>query len=234
MGALDSTFFGKKKDKFGVAVILDVKKKEILKRKYIKTERKEHYEYLRKELEKEGFIFKAVVIDGFSPLFTTFSDIPIQMCIFHQKAIIRRYLTTKPKLEAAKELKNLVSFLGEIEEKEFKKWFNDYLIYWKDFLEEKTFNSETGNWFYTHKRLRSAVRSIQKHLPYLFTYQKYPELNIPNTTNHLDGGRFSHLKKLLKNHPGMSKKLKEKVVDEIFENLDKKWKWGKIAVQKLL
>jgi len=38
---------------------------------------------------------------------------------FHQKTSIRRYLTTKPKLQASKELKLLVSFLGEIEEKEF-------------------------------------------------------------------------------------------------------------------
>ena len=124
VGVVDSTFFGKRKDKFGVAVVLDTKRKDILKWKYIKTERKEHYDFLRKSLEKEGFVFKAVVIDGSPALFTAFSGIPIQMCVFHQKTIIRRYLTTKPRLQASKELKLLVSFLGEIEEKEFIFWFN--------------------------------------------------------------------------------------------------------------
>jgi hypothetical protein len=32
---------------------------------------------------------------------------PVQMCIFHQKAILRRYLTKNPLLEANKELKEL-------------------------------------------------------------------------------------------------------------------------------
>jgi len=175
-----------------------------------------------------------VVIDGSKPLFSTFSNIPIQIYHFHQKTIIRRYLTTKPKLQASKELKLLVSFLGEIKEKEFIFWFNKYLITWKDFLNEKTYIEGTDNWFYTHKRLRSAIKSIQDHLPYLFTYQKNPHLNIPTTTNHINGGRFSNLKKLLKNHPGMSKGFKEKIVNEIFENNEKKWKWSKKAVQKLL
>jgi len=79
---------------------------------------------------------------------------------FSSKTIIKRYLTTKPKLQASKELKLLVSFLGEIEEKEFKELFNFYLKRWKSFLEEKTFFENFTYWFYTHKRLRSAVHSI--------------------------------------------------------------------------
>ena len=31
-------------------------------------------------------------------------DIPVQMCNFHQVAIVRRYLTKKPKMQASKEL----------------------------------------------------------------------------------------------------------------------------------
>ena len=58
-------------------MVLDTKRKDILKWKYIKTERKEHYNSLKISLEKEGFVFQAVVIDGSKPLFSTFSDIPI-------------------------------------------------------------------------------------------------------------------------------------------------------------
>ena len=175
-------------------------------------------------MERDGFVFQAVVIDGSRALFSTFSDIPMQMCHFHQKAIITRYLTRKPKLRASLALKQIIEFLGEIIEQEFKELLAEYIKHWKDFLNEKTFNPETKRYFYTHKRLRSAVRSLINNLPYLFTYLKYPELNIPNTTNNLDGGRFSHLKKLLKVHPGMSKEFKKKVVDEILENQFKRKK----------
>ena len=41
-----------------------------------------------------------------------------------------------------------------------------------------------------------CVSELTTNLPYLFTYQKYPELAIPNTTNALDG-TFAHLKELV-------------------------------------
>jgi hypothetical protein len=72
----------------------------------------------------------------------------------------------------------------------------------------------TGKWFYTHKRLRSAYRSLKINLPYLFTYQKYSELNIPNTTNSLDGC-FAYLKELVRVHRGINKTLKRKIIQEI-------------------
>ncbi|MFC1802052.1 hypothetical protein ACFLY7_01260, partial [Patescibacteria group bacterium] len=84
----------------------------------------------------------------------------------------------------------------------------------KSFLEEKTLNIQTGKSNHTHKRLRSAHGSLKRNLPYLFTYQEYPELKIPNTTNSLDGGGFSHMKRLLKNHNGLCGELREKMVDD--------------------
>lgn len=90
--------------------------------------------------------------------------------------------------------------------------------YWKDFLNEKQFNLETKKYEFIHKRLKSAIKSLIINSPCLFTYLKYPELNIQNTTNLLDGGEFSFLKRLLRNHNGCSKKLKLKMIDEYFEN----------------
>ncbi|WP_415407299.1 hypothetical protein ACLHDG_01875 [Sulfurovum sp. CS9] len=40
-----------------------------------------------------------------------FDEFPVQMCHFHQKMIIQRYVTRKPKLEASKDLKKIVSRL---------------------------------------------------------------------------------------------------------------------------
>lgn len=60
-----------------------------------------------------------------------------------------------------------------------------------------------GNISITHKKIRSAYRSLKNNLPYLFTFQQYPKLHMPNTTNSLDG-YFSQMKKLLRVHNGLS------------------------------
>ena len=48
------------------------------------------------------------------------------------------------------------------------------------------------------------------------------EFHIPNTTNHLDGGVFSQLKKLIKLHQGLAKKRKVKLIDEFFSQYNQK------------
>jgi len=78
-------------------------------------------------------------------------------------------------------------------------------------------NPDTKRWCYTHKRVRSAYRSLKVNLPYLFTYQKYPDLYIPITTNSLDG-IFSLLKMMLGLHPRMREPLKRKMIEEILGN----------------
>ena len=65
---------------------------------------------------------------------------------------------------------------------------------------------------------RSAYRSLKRFLPYLFTYQKYQNLNILTTTNLLDGGCFSPLKDLLKVHRGIDRKMKRKLIVYFIEN----------------
>jgi hypothetical protein len=44
---------------------------------------------------------------------------------------------------------------------------------------------------------------------------------MPNTTNALDEGTFSHLKKLIKLNQGLAKNLKIKIVDDYRLNYDK-------------
>ena len=129
---------------------------------------------------------------------------------------MRRYLTLRPKLEASKELKQIVETLTKTTEQLFTEELSNWYNQWETFLKEKTTNPETGRWCYTHKRVRSAYRSLKTNLPYLFTYQKYPELNIPNTTNSLDG-YFNRLKSLLNVHRGLNLKRKMKIVFEILK-----------------
>ncbi|RUM70088.1 MAG: hypothetical protein DSZ09_04900 [Sulfurovum sp.] len=74
---------------------------------------------------------------------------------------------------------------------------------------------------YTHRRVRSAYRSLVSNLPYFFTYKKYPELEIQNTTNHLDCGLFTPMKMLLKIHHGIDIKMKKKLIMDYLENIEK-------------
>jgi hypothetical protein len=136
------------------------------------------------------------------------------MCHFHQKQIITRYLTNNPKLEAGIELKKITATLCQTNERDFTSALDSWYQKWSLFLKGRTTDPLTGEWFYTHKRLRSSYRSLKINLPYLFTYQKYSELNMPNTTNSLDGC-FAYLKELVRVHRGANQLLKKKIIDNI-------------------
>jgi len=72
-------------------------------------------------VESQGFDIIAVVLDGKMGVRNVFSGIPVQMCQFHQVAIVIRYLTRKPILEAGKELRIITLQLTRSNEKEFTK-----------------------------------------------------------------------------------------------------------------
>jgi Zn-dependent oligopeptidase len=125
---------------------------------------------------------------------------------------VLRYLTRKPKTQAAIELKKLTLGLTKQTKIEFIKGLNDWFLRWSDYLNERNRSPSTGKTHYTHKRLRSAYLSLRKHLAYLFTFEDYKELMLPNTTNALDG-QFSNLRNKLRNHNGLSKPRKMKFID---------------------
>jgi hypothetical protein len=85
-------------------------------------------------------------------------------------------------------------------------------------IKEKTINPETGKSFYTHQKVRVAYRSLRANLSHLFIYKNIKTLNIPTTTNTLEGGTFSPMKKKINTHSGMDKKLKLKMVDDYLLN----------------
>lgn len=213
----DVTFF--KRD-FGICVIRAPHLKKNIYFQEVQTESVDAYRQGKMVLEEQGYTIQAIVLDGRPGVRQLFFDVPTQMCHFHQKQIITRYLTNNPKLEAGIELKRINTTLCKTNEKDFTDALHDWHQKWSSFLKERTTDLLTGRrWFYTHKRLRSAYRSFKVNLPYLFTYQKYPELNIPNTTNSLDGC-FAYLKELVRVHRGVSKNLKRKIIHEIMTKSD--------------
>ena len=63
---------------------------------------------------------------------------------------------------------------------------------------------EKGCFSYKHRNVRSACASLKRYMDFIFTYEKYSELNIEKTTNHLEG-LFSELKRKLNNCNGLKK-----------------------------
>ena len=75
---------------------------------------------------KLGYTIQSVTLDGKRGLNKAFKDIPIQMCHFHQKKIVQRYITMKPKLEAGLALKKIVLRLTQTTEKNFSQKLNEW------------------------------------------------------------------------------------------------------------
>lgn len=186
--------------------------KENLLKYYVKSESNAKYIEGINSLIASGFFIKAIVCDGRKGLINSFSNIPVQMCQFHQSAIIRRYLTKKPKLVAAKELMQVVNLMKQTDKESFIGALDMWFEKWEDFLNERTINQNNKKSFYTHKKLRSAYRSLKSNLSWLFNWYGFTEMKIPNTTNAIDG-HFADLKNKLRNHNGLSIKRKMKFID---------------------
>jgi len=213
----DVTFFGRG---YGVLVIRSQDLQQNLYWKEVSSESIAVYKEAKETLEGLGFTFKAVVLDGRKGLKLVFSGVPIQLCQFHQIKTVTKYLTRKPKLEASIQLRLIALGLSrtDMTESIFTQLLQEWYERWQEFLKERTYTEDRKHWQYTHRRIRSAYRSLKNNLPYLFTYQKYPELKIPNTTNSLDG-YFSHLKDRLQVHRGLKPQRRWRMIQEILGSI---------------
>jgi hypothetical protein len=209
---MDTTYFGRK---FGVMVFKDSLSGQILYKQYVKQETNKLYQSGIEEIARRGIKIQAIICDGRKGLLQLFEGIPIQMCNFHQVAIIRRYLTKKPKMQASKELWEHVLLLAKTDKESFEGGLVAWHTKWGAFLNERKKDIHGKN-RYVHKKLRSAYRSLKTNLPWLFTWYDNMDLNIPNTTNAIDG-HFSDLKNKLRNHNGLSKERKIKFIDGFFK-----------------
>jgi hypothetical protein len=208
---MDTTYFGKV---FGVMVFRCSNRHKNLLWKFLKYETIVEYVSGVRELQDRGWNVVGIVCDARRGLTAAFPDIPVQMCQFHQVMIVLRYITRKPKLEAGKELKELMMLLTKTDEASFRHWLTLWHEKWKGFLSEKTVDPITKRWRFTHSRLRSAHRSIETNFPWLFTFEYHPKLHMPNTTNSLEG-TFTHIKAKISVHPGLRIDRKQKLIQEL-------------------
>ncbi len=156
---MDTSYWG---THFGLMLFKDALSGENLLRYYVGYETNAQYKKGIEGLKLRGYNILAIVCDGRKGLFNLFDNIPVQMCQFHQAAIVRRYITKNPRMPAAIELKEMVSLMVKTDKESFKGMLFLWHEKWKSFLNERTINEETGKSFYTHKRLRSAYRSLIK------------------------------------------------------------------------
>lgn len=209
---IDSTFFGS----VGLSLFRGAIKGVNLGWRFIVTENHQTYLGGIDELQEQGWQILGLVVDGKNLSLGEKFDVPVQMCHFHQQRITKRYLTSKPKLEASIQLKQLSDLLIKLDEKTFTFLLDAWYQRWAEFLTEKSINPQTGKKHFTHKRIRSAYRSLQRNLPFLFTFEQQRKLGIkyPNTNNSVEG-YFSDLKKKVNLHQGLKLHRKLKLIQQL-------------------
>ena len=174
----------------------------------------EHYEQIREDIEnliRLGVQLESITTDGHKSILRAIKKadpgIIIQRCLVHIQRMCLIWLTKYPKHTAGQELRRLVLLLLKIKTKNDQLFWQRALAGWykrhKDYINEKTYNVETGRYWYTHKMLRRSYSTINRALPNMFHYLSNP--SIPNTTNGIEGF-FSHLKNHLDLHRGLTTK----------------------------
>lgn len=205
---IDATYFGRE---YGVLVARDPNAHENLYVAELRHETKLEYLLLRKALENMGYVIEAVVLDGRRGIPRVFDGIPVQICQYHQWSIVRRALTTRPKLDSHKALLGVARLIAKSTEAQLRAMLAGFEETYRTELNEKHICSHCGKPVYTHRKLRSAYRSLSTNLPLLYTHQKYSDLHIPNTTNSLDG-TWNSLKTHVNVHRGLRLDRRFKVI----------------------
>jgi hypothetical protein len=157
-----------------------------------------------------GIEIESVTCDGLSNILKaikkTSPNTVIQRCLVHIQRECLIWLTRRPKSLAGQELRLIVGKLHTIDNWDKWGYWVVELIQWyerhKEFVNEKTFNEETGRYWFTHKSVRKSFIHIKRALPDMFHYLDNPK--IPKTTNGLESF-FGHLKQNISLHRGLSK-----------------------------
>lgn len=206
---IDTTYWGRH---FGLVIIKDAFRNKVLWHKFVSDERVSDYLEGIEWLRSNGFKIYGIVCDGIRGLFAPLRHYRVQMCQYHMIQIVRRHLTSKPDLEASVELLGISLSLSRVPEESFRQALTCWHKKWHTFLSEESVGAD-GKSHFTHPRPRAAYRSLKFYLPYLWTCYHYPELHIPNTNAAIESLN-QRLKTLLRNHSGISKQRRIKLLEE--------------------
>ena len=146
---MDTTYWGRD---FGLMVIRDALRGNILWHKYVRHETIAQYVEGVNWLRSNGFKIYGVVIDGMRGLPQALKPLRIQMCQFHQMLIVRRHLTQDPEIEASRELLGLVNGITATDKESFIGAFGEWYDKYRDVV-----NASAGH-------LRTCVLDCEAHI----------------------------------------------------------------------
>lgn len=155
----------------------------------------------------------------------------IQRCLVHLQRNVRTYVTTKSRTPAGKALWGLALKLTRVRTADEAATWSKLLIEWEGaFLhltKERSYRKTTievpswvragQQWWYTHQRLRSGYQVLRRVIDrgHLFTFldKELAPLNVPSTTNGIEGGTNSPMRLLLLHHRGMTEEHQRRAVE---------------------
>lgn len=175
-------------------------------------------EYLQglRYLKSVGYIIAGMTSDWHRSIVAAvrllFPTIPHQRCLVHTKRLVQGLLTRQPKTVAGQELLELVCLVSQIHTcYEAHIWIL-WLLRWKRrheiLIKHRSYATKddgTRTWWYTHKNVRRAFRTLWSTQDHLFLHLDHPELD--KDTNDLEG-LFAHVKEKLGTHRGLTRKKK--------------------------
>ena len=168
---------------------------------------------------------KYVVCDGQKGLLKAiplcWPNTTIQRCRFHAWLNIKNKLTLNPESKAAQELLQIARDLLHVQTKRQARRWKHRLKYWyrrhEKYVNQKTMKlnpkPRERRWRYTHDKLRSAYRQLDKITDDLLRSSYRTNPNLPSTTNHLEGGVNSPIRTKLGLHRGMIQMHQMRLVD---------------------
>ena len=176
-------------------------------------------------IESLGYQIKGITSDRNGSLVSViknfFPEIPHQFCLVHLQRNCQSLLTQNPQTKAGKELLELILFLNRItnhyQRDIWLKWFGRLTQRHEALIRERTYGKDEVSgrrtWWYTHKNLRRAFRTLHASRENLFLYLDYPDL--PKDNNGLEA-EFSHLKGKLNIHRGLTRERRTSFVKWYF------------------
>lgn len=169
---------------------------------------------------------KVVVSDGAAGLTGALAehwpDTRIQRCLVHVQRNVRRHVTTRAKTPAGQALWGLALKLTQVRTVDnmqawlllLSRWESQYLALTKQRtyatagVTAPSWARAGQKWWFTHQRLRSGHRVLQRLVKagHLFTFldPELADLKTSSTTNKIEGGINSPLRRVLTHHRGLS------------------------------
>ena len=198
----DGTYF---KHENCLMVLMDNKTSKIIAHRYHVRENYEAVYQIFKGMMAHGLQPAAITIDGNTSvtraLKAVWPDIIIQRCITHIQRQGLSWLRRYPKLEASKDLREILLTLTNVKEERGRELFIKDFLRWEKRYGRFVLSLPSRDKVYGDlQRTRSLILHA---LPNMFHY--LDDQCIAATTNKLEG-YFSRLKEIYRKHRGMSKK----------------------------